>query len=117
MANGQSVECLGQITRGILRLVYWVPRLSKNLLTVQALAKEGCWITFAENYVYIETGSSNLEFAPFLIRKTNLQYIIPMRYLRDINEDSCNEYAEQRLYVNMVGRPVLGSVRVLTDTV
>ena len=32
MANGQSVECLGQGTRGILRLVYWVPRLSKNLL-------------------------------------------------------------------------------------
>jgi hypothetical protein len=32
MANGQSVECLGQGTRGILRTVYWVPRLSKNLL-------------------------------------------------------------------------------------
>jgi len=102
LANGHSVECLGQGTRGILRLVYWVPRLSKNLLSVQALAKEGCYITFADNYVYIESGSSNLEFAPFLIRKTNLQYILPMRYLRNINEDSFNEYAEPSLYVNMV---------------
>ena len=117
MANGQSVECLGQGTRGILRLVYWVPRLSKNLLSVQALAKEGCYITFADNYVYIEPGSSELDFHPFLIRKTNLQYILPMCYLREINAVSCNEYAEQRLYVNMMGRPVSGSVRVLTDPV
>jgi len=117
LANGHSVECLEQGTRGIRRLVYWVPRLSKNLLSVQALAKEGCWITFAEDNVYIESGSSNLEFSPFLIRRTNLQYILPMRYLRNINEISCNEYAEPNLYVNMVGRPVSGSVRVLTDTV
>jgi len=113
LANGHSVECLGTGTRGILRLVYWVPSLSKNLLSVQALAKEGCHITFADDYVYIESGSSNLEFSPFLIRKTNLQYILPMRYLRHINEESCNEYDEPRLYVNMVGRPVSGSVRVL----
>ena len=117
MANGQSVECLGQGTRGILRTVYWVPRLSKNLLSVQALAKEGCYITFAQDYVYIEQGTSNLDFSPFLIRKTNLQYILPMRYLREINETSCNEYAEQNLYVNMMGIPVSRSVRVLTDPV
>jgi len=84
---------------------------------VQALAREGCWITFAKDYVYIESGSSIMEFAPFLIRKTNLQYILPMRYLRNINETSCNEYAEPNLYVNMVGSLVSGSVRVLTDTV
>jgi hypothetical protein len=117
MANGQSIECLGQGTRGILRIVYWVPRLSKNLLSVQALAREGCWITFTEDYVLIETGSSTLDFQSFLIRKTNLQYVLPMRHLRNINETSCNEYSDRHLYVNMMGEPISGSVRVITDPV
>ena len=69
MANGQSVECLGQGTRGILRLVYWVPRLSKNLLSVQALAKEGCYITFAQDYVYIEQGSSGTRLSSIPYKK------------------------------------------------
>jgi len=81
------------------------------------LAREGCWIIFTEEYVFIETGLSKLEFPSFLIRKPNQKYVLPMHHLRNINENSCNEYAEQQIYVNMMGRPISGSVRVLTDPV
>ena len=70
MANGEVAKCYGYGTRGFLKRVYYVPSISHNLLSVQALAREGCWITFTDNIVYIDKGTSNLNFPPIMIYKS-----------------------------------------------
>jgi hypothetical protein len=49
MANGQVARCYGYGSQRFGKRVYYVPSITHNLLSVQALAREGCWITFTDN--------------------------------------------------------------------
>jgi len=70
MANGQVARCYGYGSRGFLKRVYYIPSIIHTLLSVQALAREGCWITFPDNIVYIDKGTPNLNFPPIMMYKS-----------------------------------------------
>jgi hypothetical protein len=115
LPNGQIILCYGYGSVGILKKVYHVPSITRNLLSVQALAKEGCRITFADKSVYIERGDSSLDFPPILIHKSGGLYILPMNQLHAMSNMTNDEYLS--LFVFMMGRPVSADKRILTDEV
>ena len=115
MANGQIAECYGYGSRGFLKRVYHVPSISHNLLSVQALAREGCWITFTDNIVYIDKGTSTLNFPPIMIYKSRGLYILPMRRLLLASTVTSAEFSD--LCAFMMRSPVSRDRRVLTDEI
>jgi len=115
MANGEVAKCFGYGTRGFLKKVYYVPSISHNLLSVQALAREGCWITFTKKIVYIDKGTSNLNFPLIMIYKSRSQYILPMRRLLLASSITSSEFSD--LCAFMIKSPISRDRRVLTDEI
>ena len=76
VANGSKVPVLGIGKCGILRQVYYVPRLSHSLLSVSSLTREGMRVLFKDDYAIISKGDSNLEFDTLRAKKINKLYKI-----------------------------------------
>jgi len=116
MANGQVARCYGYRSRGFLKRVYYVPSITHNLLSVQALAREGCWITFTDKIVYIDKGTSNLNFPPIMIYKSRGIYVLRMRRLLLASSVASAEFSNH-LCAFMMTSPVSRDRRVITDEV
>jgi hypothetical protein len=78
VANGSTVPVIGQGECGILRTVYYVPALSHNLISVNALTYDGIDVIFSDDYAIITTGNSGILFDPIRARKSQSLYKISM---------------------------------------
>ena len=76
VANGSRVPVFGKGRCGILRNVYYVPRLSHSLISVSSLTSEGITVLFQDDYVIISKGDSRLNFDSLRARKKNNIYKI-----------------------------------------
>ena len=52
---------MGEGRCGILRRVFYVPRLSHSLLSVSSLTKEGMKVLFQDDHAIISKGESSLD--------------------------------------------------------
>jgi len=118
MANGQVARCYGYGSRGFLKRVYYVSSITHTLLSVQALAREGCWITFPDNIVYIDKGTPNLNFPPIMIYKSRGIYILPMRRLLLASSVTSAEFSDLCAFM-MTSRYRMSSLRtrMMTDVI
>ena len=71
VANGAKVPVMGKGSCGILRRVFYVPRLSHSLLSVSSLTKEGMKVLFQDAHAIISKGESSLNFTTLRAKKIN----------------------------------------------
>ena len=76
VANGAKVPVMGKGSCGILRRVFYVPRLSHSLLSVSSLTKEGMKVLFQDDHAVISKGESSLNFNTLKAKKINNLYKI-----------------------------------------
>ena len=76
VANGSKVPVIGWGKCGILRVVYYVPRLSHSLLSVSSLTKDGIKVLFQDDFAIIVPSNSGISFEPIRAKKINNLYKI-----------------------------------------